>query len=189
MRALLYITIWASMIALGVSEWARRRGNASASRPALLMSASGLGLLVAHIAIAIVHHHGGDHAAAVAETARLTEAVYGVAWGGGVYVNYAFVAAWAGYLWWWRRDRAFVIDSRHPGVAGLRVALFILIVNALVVFASPQTRPLGVVICAVLLWAWRPVAPRQELVTSSSVAAAPPVRAGRGRSPRPAGPR
>jgi hypothetical protein len=31
---------------------------------------------------------------AVLETARQTDAVYGVSWGGGVYVNYLFVAAW-----------------------------------------------------------------------------------------------
>jgi hypothetical protein len=167
MRALLYVTIWTSMVALGLSEWARR--GRRAHRRAWLISAAGLALLVTHIAIAIVHHHGGDHAAAVAETARLTEAVYGVAWGGGVYVNYAFVAAWAAYLWWWRRDPELVIDARRPVVAGLRVVLFVLIVNALVVFASAPTRPLGAVICAVLLWAWWPV-PRQEVATSRSSA-------------------
>jgi hypothetical protein len=154
MRPLLYVTIWVSMAALGASEWVRRGRDLSARRSAFLLSAVGLALLVTHIAIAIFHHHGGDHAAAVAETARLTEAVYGVAWGGGVYVNYAFVATWAAYLWWWRRDPDPVIDSRHPAVVGLRVVLFILIVNALVVFASAWTRPLGVIICAVLLWAW-----------------------------------
>jgi hypothetical protein len=169
MRALLYLTIWASMIALGLSEW-RRRGHGRGGRPAFLVSAAGLALLVIHIAIAIVHHHGGDHAAAVAETARLTEEVYGVAWGGGVYVNYAFVATWAAYLWWWQRRMDVVIDSRRLPVLVLRGLLLVLIVNALVIFASAQTRPLGVVICAVLLWAWRPGAARQEFVTSRSSA-------------------
>jgi hypothetical protein len=168
MRALLYITIWASMVALGLSEWARRGQGRWSRRPAFLVSAGGLALLVTHIAIAILHHHGGDHAAAVAETARLTEAVYGVAWGGGVYVNYAFVATWAAYLWWWQRRMDVVIDSRRIPVLVLRCLLWVLIVNALVVFASTLTRPLGVIICAVLLWAWRPVEARQELVASRS---------------------
>lgn len=170
MRALLYATIWASMIALGLSEWARRGQGRWGRRPAFLVSGVGLALLVTHIAIAIFHHHGGDHAAAVAETARLTEAVYGVAWGGGVYVNYAFVATWAAYLWWWQRRLDVVIDARRIPVLVLRILLFVLIVNALVVFASPLTRPLGVVICAVLLWAWRPGVAGQELVTSRSSA-------------------
>lgn len=170
MRALLYVTIWASMIALGLSEWARRRRGRWSRRPAWLISAGGLTLIVIHIAVAIFHHHGGDHAAAVAETARLTEAVYGVAWGGGVYVNYAFVAIWAAYLSWWRRRTDLVIDSRSIPVLVLRCLLFVLIVNALVVFASAQTRPLGVMVCAVLLWAWRPGAARQELVASRSSA-------------------
>lgn len=170
MRALLYITIWTSMIALGLSEWARRGLSPWSRRPAWLISAGGLALIVIHIAIAIFHHHGGDHAAAVAETARLTEAVYGVAWGGGVYVNYAFVAIWAAYLSWWRRRLDLVIDSRSIPVLVLRCLLFVLIVNALVVFASAQTRPLGVMVCAVLLWAWRPGAARQELVASRSSA-------------------
>lgn len=170
MRALLYLTIWASMIALGLSEWARRGQDRWSRRPAWVISAGGLALLVTHIAIAIVHHHGGDHSAAVAETARLTERVYGVAWGGGVYVNYAFVAVWAAYLSWWRRRMDLVIDSRSIPVLVLRCLLFALIVNALVVFASAQTRPLGVIICAVLLWAWRPGESRQELVASRSSA-------------------
>ena len=110
----------------------------------------------------------GADPAAVAETARLTESVYGVAWGGGVYVNYTFVAIWAAYLSWWRRRMDLVIDSRRIPVLVLRCLLFVLIVNALVVFASPQTRALGVIICAVLLWAWRPGESRQELVASRS---------------------
>ena len=190
MRPLLYITIWASMIALGLSEWARCR-RWWTGPAAMRMSATGLLLLVVHIAIAIVHHHGGDHAAAVAETARLTEAVYGVAWGGGVYVNYAFVATWAAYLWWWRRDAAVVIDAKRPLVLALRLVLFVIVFNALVIFASPLTRPLGVAICAVLLWAWRPGAANAELATSGStvaptIAAAPPVPVDRARSSRPA---
>jgi hypothetical protein len=164
MRALLYVTIWASMVALGLAEWAHRSHQRWAGRPAFLLSAAGLVLLVTHIAIAIFHHHGGDHAAAVADTARLTASVYGVAWGGGVYVNYAFVAAWAAYLWWWRRNPARQIDPRRPSVLALRLVLFVIIANALVIFASPLTRPLGVVICGALLWAWRPTITNQELV-------------------------
>ena len=155
MRAALYVTIWASMVALAASEWARRRGVRYGAISPLALSALGLATLVVHIAIAIFHHHGGDHAAAVAETARLTGQVYGVAWGGGVYVNYAFVVTWAAYIWSWRAH-AERLDSTNPWVLVIRATLLVIIVNALVVFASPLTRPLGVVLCLVLAWAWRP---------------------------------
>ena len=155
MRAALYVTIWASMLAFVASEWARRRGARPGAIPPLALSAIGLATLVVHIAIAIFHHHGGDHAAAVAETARLTGQVYGVAWGGGVYVNYAFVATWAAYVWWWR-SHPEPIDGTSPVILAIRAAVFVVIFNALVVFASPLTRPLGVVLCLALAWAWRP---------------------------------
>ena len=165
MRAALYVTIWASMVALAASEWARRRGVRFGALSPLALSAIGLAALVVHIAIAIVHHHGGDHAAAVAETARLTEQVYGVAWGGGVYVNYAFVATWAAYVWWWRAH-AEPLDNTNRRLLAIRAALFVIVFNALVVFASPSTRPLGVVLCLVLAWAWRPGRARAAVTTS-----------------------
>lgn len=165
MRAALYATIWVSMTALAASEWARRRGVGLGPLSPLAVSALGLATLVVHIAIAIVHHHGGDHAAAVAETARLTEQVYGVRWGGGVYVNYAFVATWAAYVWWWRAHPAR-LDNSNPWLLAVRAVLFVVIVNALVVFASPLTRPLGAVLCVVLGWAWWPGRRRASVRTS-----------------------
>jgi hypothetical protein len=164
-RAALYVTIWASMVALAASEWARRRGVRFGTISPIALSAIGLATLVVHIAIAIFHHHGGDHGAAVAETARLTEQVYGVAWGGGVYVNYAFVATWAAYVWWWR-SHPEPFDEMSPGLLAARAAAFVVLFNALVVFASPLTRPLGVALCLVLAWAWRPGRARAAVRTS-----------------------
>lgn len=162
MRATLYATIWASMTALAASEWARRRKVTFGLLSPLALSTAGLAALVVHIAIAIVHHHGGSHADAVEATARLTEQVYGVRWGGGVYVNYAFAAVWAAYLLWWRRRAGRSIASAHPGVLVARVVLFVIIVNALVIFASPVTRPLGVALSMTLLWAWWPAPVRRD---------------------------
>lgn len=156
MRTALYLTIWGSMTALAGGEWARRRRSPIAGLSPLAVSAAGLLLLVVHILIAIGHHHGGSHAEAVAATARLTEQVYGVAFGGGVYVNYAFTAMWAAYLWRWRSHPGEAIDGRRPMVVAVRAVLLAIVVNALVVFASPLTRPLGAVLSAALAWAWRP---------------------------------
>lgn len=155
MRAALYVAIWASMSALAASEWAWRRGVTFGAVSPLGLSAFGLAALVLHIAIAILHHHGGDHAAAVAETARLTRQVYGIAWGGGVYVNYAFALVWATYLWWWR-SHPEPLNNSKPLVLAVRALLFVVIVNALVVFVSPATRALGAALSAMLAVAWRP---------------------------------
>lgn len=163
MRATLYATIWASMTALAASEWARRRRVTFGPLSPLALSSAGLAALVVHIGIAILHHHGGRHAEAVEATARLTEQVYGIRWGGGVYVNYAFVAAWAAYLWWWRAHVNAPIASRHPGVLVARAVLFLIIVNALVIFASPVTRPLGVALSIALLWAWWPTPAHRDI--------------------------
>jgi hypothetical protein len=150
----LYFTIWTALACLAAAELARRPrpGRAAGTRGAWTVSAAGLAACVVHIAIAMIHRHGGSHAAAILETARQTEAVYGVAWGGGVYVNYAFVALWAADLWRWRR-RPLAPWPRAARWA-LRVFVLVIVFNAAVVFAR-KGWPLGIVLTTALAWAWR----------------------------------
>ena len=66
--------------------------------------ASTLGVLVylAHVWCAFALHYGWSHAVAYRETARQTRELFGVDWGGGLWLNYAFTAVWigeAGALW------------------------------------------------------------------------------------------
>ncbi|MEO1997941.1 MAG: hypothetical protein ABGZ17_21995 [Planctomycetaceae bacterium] len=59
-------------------------------------------LLLVHILLAFTYFHDGSHARAVRETARQTAHVTGVSWGGGVYLNEAFVIYWlldASLMW------------------------------------------------------------------------------------------
>ena len=79
----------------------------------------------------------------------------GLAWGGGLWVNYAFTVLWAGEALWWgampgsyaRRARAW-----RPAVRG---AFLFMIVNGAVVFVDGPGRWLGVAIVAALLAIWR----------------------------------
>lgn len=155
MRLALYLTIWFAMAALVASEWAARGRGRLGPVSGDALSAAGLAACLVHILIAILHHHGGDHAAAVAATARQTEAVYGVAWGGGVWVNYAFVVLWAADLLWRRAAPARYARRRRVVVWLTRAFVFVIVVNAVVVFAAPATRMLGVALSTALLLAWR----------------------------------
>jgi hypothetical protein len=150
--AALYATIWIALAGFVAGEAGKHRP--AMARWAWPMSLAGALFCIVHIVIAMGSHHQWSHEAAVTATAQQTAAVYGLEWGGGVYVNYVFVAVWLGELWWWRA-RPGEYFMRSAAVRwGLRVFYFIIIVNAAVVFASPRSRPLGAVLTAVLVASW-----------------------------------
>jgi hypothetical protein len=153
--ALLYLTVWVSLSLFALAEIARDRTIESWPRA---VSAAGLALMIVHILIAMGVRHGWQHAAAVAATAHQTNQVYGVEWGWGIYVNYAFVLAWCWMVICW------VPGCRGSGVPWcgfwflVRVAaqafFAIVIANAAVVFATGWRRLLGVSIMGILVLAW-----------------------------------
>lgn len=59
-------------------------------------------LFVIHVCAALAFVHDFSHAKAYQHTAERTAAVVGVAWGGGIYVNHAFLIYWVfdASLWW-----------------------------------------------------------------------------------------
>jgi hypothetical protein len=133
-RWTVWISVAAYILALGVTlsrsdwRWSRRWWT--------------LGCLacVAHIGLAMHFFHGWSHAAAYADTARQTREAVGLGWGGGVYFNYVFAAAWiADVAWWWVRP-----DSRAARAqwlsAILHVYLAFIMFNATVVFEERATR-------------------------------------------------
>ena len=111
-------------------------------------------MCVLHIVIALGHYHHWSHDAAVAETARQTAAVYGLAWGGGVYVNYVFVAVWLAELSYWRARPAAYFARSPIVVWGVRAFFFTVVFNAAAVFAAPRARVAGVAMTVVLLLIW-----------------------------------
>lgn len=90
------------------------------------------------------------------ETARQTAAVYGLNWGGGVYVNYLFTTAWLTEAWWWRAYPLQYFGRRRVITWVLRAFYFVIIVNAAIVFAGVPGRVIGVVLVGALMWMWRP---------------------------------
>jgi hypothetical protein len=106
--------------------------------------------LLLHIACAFHFFHDWDHQQAFAATARQTEEVVGLDWGGGLYVNYAFVLVWvADLVWWWAcperyEARSAVIEWIVQGF------LFFVAFNATVVFGVGAIRWWGLAATSLL---------------------------------------
>jgi hypothetical protein len=110
----------------------------------------GCALYLAHVVCAFQFRHGWSHAAAYQETARRTEEQFGLAWGGGLYLNYLFTAVWVGdVLWWWLACRSY---ETRPRLLGGMVQAFLAFMafNGAVVFAAGPVRWFGLAACATL---------------------------------------
>ncbi len=145
----LYLTIWAALALLVAAEigkgpLARDGRPARWARPAWL---AGGALAIVHAVLALAIRYHWDHALAVRETARQGAAVYGFVgvvardFSPAIYVNYLFLALWITLAWRWRNWwwRFFVL---------------VMVVNGAILFARPAARPFGVLLIALLLWAW-----------------------------------
>ena len=157
----LYTSIWLALVLFAAGEigrTGRRRsgGEPGWARPAF---AAGAALAIVHTLLAFALAHDWSHADAVRSTALQTEAVYGFAFGGGVYVNYLFLAVWLADATWWRR--ADHVGRSLAVTWTLRSFYLVIIVNAAVVFATGWRRAAGVAVVASLLWAWRPTVRRR----------------------------
>src|SRR5437763_16272962 len=101
------LTLWTVRVAvalyvlgLALRLGAGRRGRSVAR----LAWTGGLLAVAAHVACAFHFYHHWSHAAAYDRTAEQTAEAVGLNWGGGLYVNYAFVLLWAADVCWWWRD-------------------------------------------------------------------------------------
>ena len=150
----LYVTIWLALLLFVAGETGRsvaRRTRPSAW--AWWVFTLGLVLALVHTALAfdVVHHW--VHADAVLATARQTDAVFGVAVGWGVYVNYLFYGVWAADAAWWRRSPDVWL---RPALVTtiLRGFYLLIIVNAAVIFAAGPRRILGILMVSWLVRIW-----------------------------------
>ncbi|MGH8187226.1 MAG: hypothetical protein ACREUC_11735 [Steroidobacteraceae bacterium] len=102
-----------------------------------------LALALVHVALAFHITYAWSHEAAVAETARQTASFTGWAWGGGVFVNYVFLAVWlTDACWWWVAPASRA--QRAPAVEATRLGLFVfMFVNGAIVFAAGIGRLIG----------------------------------------------
>ena len=124
----------------------------SASGWRLLWSLGALAL-AAHLVLAMQLHHGWSHAAAVADTARQTEAKFGVNWGGGVWFNYAMVVLWlvdAAWAWLSPIGR----DAARGWCRSVRGYFLFMWFNGAVVFPTGPVRWFGLMACLAVVWSW-----------------------------------
>ena len=169
---LLHGTVWTAMAAWAAAEACRalgprspRDGGVPATKavhgrparsrpdaPRMLWTIGALSL-AAHLTAAMQFRHGWSHAAAVAETARQTEAKFGVNWGGGVWFNYAMILLWtADAVCSWAaptlHDRS---RTWRRSVHGFFLFMWF---NGAVVFPTGAVRGSGAIACAVVVAAW-----------------------------------
>jgi hypothetical protein len=111
-------------------------------------------LYLAHVAAAFHFVHGWSHQAAYLDTARQTEALLGVRYGGGLYWNYVFTLLWsADVAWWWYSPAGYRNRDRRlqAGVHGFLAFMFF---QATVVFGRGLVRLFGVAAGSAVLLAW-----------------------------------
>ena len=127
-------------------------------RPRAARSAWTLGLIVylSHVAAAFQFRHHWSHAAAYEHTAQQTAAQFGMQWGGGLYFNYVFTAAWIlDVVWLWWRSDAYRTRPRWVTFA-IQSFMGFLYFNATVVFAPGPVRWMGLAAMVVLgILGWR----------------------------------
>lgn len=111
-------------------------------------------LAVIHSAAAFGVFHAWSHEAALVATAQQTAAVTGLDWGGGLYINYAFLVIWtADALWWWTSPDTY--ETRPAAVSMfVRGFLFFMFVNGAVIFADGWMRVLGIAAIVAVSAAW-----------------------------------
>jgi len=145
-------TVWISIVAYAVGCVGFARGLDRWARMAWTI---GCVALLAHFICAFQFFHAWSHASAYDDTARQTAEVFGINWGGGIFINYAVAILWAGDVaWWWiaglssyRRRPWFLILIWHS-------FLIFIIFNATVVFEDGLTRWIGILVTLCLCVCW-----------------------------------
>ncbi|MEW6127604.1 MAG: hypothetical protein AB1757_11260 [Acidobacteriota bacterium] len=148
--------IWLSLsgFALSGATYCLSRGRQKWDRFARYLYTFAFITLVVHVGFAYHLYHHWSQDAVYQETARQTAEIFGWNWGGGLYVNYAFMLGWLiDVIWWWRG-----LDTYHarPKLLAVvwQVFLLFIIFNATVVFASGIVRWLGLGLCFTLCLLW-----------------------------------
>jgi len=151
---MVYATIWIALALLVAAEIGKGplAQDGRPARWARMAWLAGALLAIGHAALALAVRYHWDHPLAVRETARQGAALYGFAWSGSIYVNYVFLTLWLAVAWRWQHWlwRLFVL---------------VMVVNGAILFARPIARPFGVLLVALLLWAWtKPARPREARI-------------------------
>lgn len=150
------VTIWLAMggAALGACLQFAFRNHPKPQTFARAAWTIGVLALLAHVACAYHFYHHWSQASAYQETARQTAEVFNLNWGGGVYVNYAFIVLWlADVFWWWRGVDAYNQRPRAWVLMWQGFFLF-MVFNATVVFKTGAMRWIGLILCIGMAAIW-----------------------------------
>jgi hypothetical protein len=161
-NAALLTTVWLAMAGFVAGQAGQRVTALTGRAPgwAWPVWSAGALLCVTHALLALAVRYEWNHERAVSATADQTAAVYGLHWGGGIYVNYVFLAVWLADAAWWRFDAAAFLSRPCSLTILVRAFYFIVLINAAVVFASHRFP--GLILMALLLWIWRPLPARSS---------------------------
>lgn len=152
-RGTIWITIAAFAIGFAAFTLSRNRRNWDAT--ARLAWTIACAALLAHVAFAFHFFHSWSHDDAYLETARQTDEVIGLNWGGGLFINYALVTGWVlDTICWWVVGLEGYRARSWPLVAVWRGFLIFIIFNATVVFKTGFLRWAGLFVCLALGLAW-----------------------------------
>jgi len=151
------LTIWVSILAYvtGAFIFAFSHRRQTWLRVARLAWTIACAALLAHVVCTFQVYHGWSHSAAFRDTARQTNEVVGLNWGGGIYFNYVVVVVWIiDVLWWWWSGPGSYRQRPRVLIAAWHAFLIFMIFNATVVFKTGITRWAGLVACICLVVAW-----------------------------------
>ena len=93
-------------------------------------SLAGLAVYLIHVACAFEFFYEWSHATAYSETARQTQALFGVKWGGGLYLNYVFTVLWTGECVAAWAPQEWHSKTLSRARAGVHAFLTFMVVNA-----------------------------------------------------------
>ena len=151
-RSTIWITIaayTAGAVMFAFGRWSRRD---SVVRIAWTIACASL---AAHFIAAFQFYHGWSHAEAYRDTARQTRQMFGVDWGGGLFVNYALLALWiADVGWWWLQGADSYRRRSRKLIIAWHAFLIFIIFNATVVFGHGAARVVGLLVCLILIGCW-----------------------------------
>lgn len=152
-RATIWLAILAYTVGSGVLAFSRNRSyGLYAARAAWTI---GCIALIAHFICAFHFYHDWSHESAYRETARQTEEVVALNWGGGLFINYALLIAWLVDIgWWWLGGITSYFNRRWLLVFTWHAFLIFIIFNATVVFKSGIVRWVGLAISLFLVISW-----------------------------------
>jgi hypothetical protein len=154
MDLLLRATAWSSLAAWAASEALRVPGTALRDEQARTTFTLGVLALLLHTGLALHGRHAWSQADAMHAIARQSAEVTGIAFGGGLFVNYAFVAFWlAEAFWWWRAPSGFLARSARARWSSRAVYLF-MFANGAIVFGHGPVRVFGTIAILAVCVCW-----------------------------------